>query len=356
MNIEVLQKYNKKYKGKYPFLEELNNEWAISKPLEGYRILHNIPLTNETLLKLESLFLAGAEVTVTHLNLQGLDPKQECVDLLNAAGVDVEVNHDKLSGVFDFGLDCCAQIPDMKNVVITKGYVELTQSGTEVYKKLDLDVPVISVDDSKLKCLEGMYGTGEACVRAIKEFVSADIKNKKVVVFGYGKVGRGIVKYLSKETSNITIIEPNPIYLEEIKLLGFEFIVPEATQEIIDAVNDSFAVITATGKNGVVSKICSENDINSGVHLLNMGAEDEYGEKFSSERIFANRAPMNFLLDAPTLIHYIDPIFYVHNKVCLDLLNNLNSGYSSLPSELDIPLINKWSKIHNINCEDVFAL
>ena len=100
MNIKVLQQYNREYNGSYPFLEELNNEWAASKPLTGYKIIHNIPLTNETLLKLESLFLAGAEVTVTHLNLQGLEPKQECIDLLISAGVDVEIDHKKLKGVF----------------------------------------------------------------------------------------------------------------------------------------------------------------------------------------------------------------------------------------------------------------
>jgi adenosylhomocysteinase len=102
--------------------------------------------------------------------------------------------------------------------------------------------------------------------------------------------------------------------------------------------------------------VCSENEINSDVYLLNMGAEDEYGDKFSSERVFANKAPINFLLDAPTLIHYIDPIFFAHNKVCLNLLNSDQIGYSPLPSELDIPLINKWSKIHGVICNDVFAL
>jgi adenosylhomocysteinase len=354
MDIEKLQRFNASYEGEYPFLKSLAATWTETRPLEGLRVLHNIPLTRETMLKLEPLYISGADVTVTHLDLPGLLPKQECVDLLTEAGADVELEHGKIEGEYDFALDCCAQIPLMENVSIRRGYVELTQSGTPVYSKLSTDLPAFSLDLSKLKCLEGMFGTGEACVRAIKQFVDPILENRKFVVFGYGKVGRGITRYLSMEGAEITVIDSNTAYLEQAAETGFSTIANTHRQAMLDAINDSFAVITATGHPHLIGETFSPSDISEDVHLINMGADDEFGEEFPASRVVADKAPLNFMLDAPTTMYFIDPIFMAHNRCCEYILKGGVKGFSALPAALDLPVVEAWSKRYDIDVSDIF--
>ncbi|AJC49290.1 NAD-binding protein [Allofrancisella guangzhouensis] len=357
MNIEILQDFNRTYKGKYPFLTKLNEQWAKDKPLKGLKILHNIPITRETLIKLESLYLAGAEILVTHINIPGLEPKQDCLEVLTAAGANVELSHNNIFNQFDFALDCCAQVIDMPNVTVTRGYTELTQFGSERYRKLKLNAPVISIDDSYTKCLEGMYGTGEAFVRLVQQEIVTDLKNKKFVLFGYGKVGRGVAKYLAKAGAKVSVVEISPKYLDDAKNHKLTPINANIDNtEIIKLINTSDMVVMATGVTGLLSNIItSEKDINNNIVLLNMGASDEFGNKIAPQRVFANKAPVNFLLESPTRIEYIDPIFYAHNY-CIEYLlkNNQLSGYNPLPKHLDEDLINQWSEFFNVDCSDIY--
>lgn len=354
MDIEKLHRFNNAYEGDYPFLQELSRTWTERRPLEGLRVLHNIPLTRETMLKLEPLYRAGADVTVTHLDLPGLEPKQECVDVLRDAGADVEIDHSKIQGEYDFALDCCAQIPAMEKVSVRKGYVELTQSGTPVYSTLKTDLPVYSIDESKLKCLEGMFGTGEACARAIKQFVEPELKDRKFVIFGYGKVGRGIVRYLLPEGASITVVDVNKTYLEQAAAAGLTAINASDKQKILEAINASFAVITATGHPNLIEEMFTPSEIADHVHLINMGADDEYGDSFTADRIVANKAPLNFMLDAPTTIFFIDPIFMAHNRLCEYILKGHVHGFSALPQALDLPVVEAWSQRYDIDVRDIF--
>src|SRR5512145_2651552 len=98
MNLEPLERFNRSYVGDYPFLQRLNDDWARRRPLAGLSVLHNLAITRETMLKLESLLLGGAAVTVTHLRLPGLKPRQDCIAVLRQAGVAVEIDHDRISG------------------------------------------------------------------------------------------------------------------------------------------------------------------------------------------------------------------------------------------------------------------
>ena len=354
MEIEKLQQFNSTYDGDYPFLQQLSSTWTARRPLEGLRVLHNIPLTRETMLKLEPLYLAGADVTVTHLDLPGLEPKQECVDLLREAGADVEIDHGRIQGEYDFALDCCAQIPAMEKVSIRKGYVELTQSGTPVYSKLDTDLPVYSIDESKLKCLEAMFGTGEACVRAIRQFVDPTLKDRKFVLFGFGKAGRGITRYLSPEGARITVVDANDTHLEHAAAAGYETIRNTDRQSVLEAINESFAVITATGHPSLIEEMFKPSEIAENVQLINMGADDEYGDSFSADRIIANKAPLNFMLDSPTIMYFIDPIFMAHNRLCEYILKGQVQGFSALPKALDMPVVEAWSQRYDIDVGDIF--
>ncbi|MEM6464604.1 MAG: NAD-binding protein [Pseudomonadota bacterium] len=354
MEIEKLQRFNAAYDGDYPFLRELGATWVAKRPLEGLRVLHNIPLTRETMLKLEPLYLAGADITVTHLDLPGLQPKQECVEVLRDAGADVQIDHRALSGEYDFALDCCAQVPAMQDVSIRRGYVELTQSGTPIYSELKTDLPVYSIDESKLKCLEGMFGTGEACVRAIKQFIEPTLESRTFVIFGYGKVGRGVARYLRHEGAHIIVVEKNEAFVNQARAAGLKAVINSEKAAILEEINNAFAVITATGEPFLVGEMFSPSEISETVHLINMGADDEYGDDFPNDRIAANKAPLNFLLDAPTIMFFIDPIFMAHNRCCEYILKGEAHGFTALPGALDVPVVETWSQIYGIDVSDIY--
>jgi adenosylhomocysteinase len=354
MNIEALHNFNQHYQGDYPFLRQLNAEWRLSRPLAGKRILHNVAITRETMIKLEPLFLAGADVTVTHLRLPGLKPKQDCVELLNQIGAHVELDHQKISGEFDIALDCCGQIPAMQNVTISKGYVELTQSGTPVYSALESNLPIYSLDLSRLKCLEAMFGTGEACVRALKQFLTSDLEGRKFVLFGFGKVGRGIARYLSREGCELTIVDINEAHLQMAAANGFSVLSSKSNSALLDAINGACAVITATGQENLIEDLFAPTQIGRQVHLINMGADDEYGEQYAASRILGEKAPLNFLLDAPTTMYFIDPIFAAHNRCCDYILEGTARGFLPIPEALDLPIVREWSRRYDVDVSDIY--
>ena len=84
-------------------------------------------------MKLESLIAADAQVTVTHVNIPGLQPKPEAIEL-RQAGIEFVQDHTALSGEYDIALDCAGQIPSIEQVSIKRGAVELTQTGGNKYK------------------------------------------------------------------------------------------------------------------------------------------------------------------------------------------------------------------------------
>lgn len=356
IDLQKLATFSQQYRAdEFPFLTELNQRCREQKPLAGVRILHNIPLTISTVLKLESLYLAGAEITVTHTQIPGLEPDISCIQLLNEINADVVIDHHQLNGQYDIAVDCCGQIIDLKSVAIDKAYIELTQSGGKRYRSFTTHLPIINVDDSNLKKLEAGYGTGDGCIRAIKQFLSADLSNKKFVVFGYGKVGQGIVRYLSDENAAITIIEKDPERLNNVQFPRAETLSLQKIDAVADEMNSPYAVITATGVAGMMSQYFNQNMIKKEVILINMGGDDEYGDQFSVDRVFAKKAPANFSLQWPTRLIFLDPIFAVNNLCCDYVINKgLSGGYHALPTTLDLPYVKAWQDKTGIDCNDVF--
>lgn len=352
----VLENANRTFDStNYPFLHQLKKRWLEEKPLQGIRILHNIPVTLETLVKLESLIAAGADLTVTHVDFPGLQPNQAAVDVLTEAKIKFVPQHNQLSGEFDVALDCAAQMIHLNTISIKKGLVELTQTGTQRLKDQTLPFPCISVDDSHTKKLEGMYGTGEAFVRAIKEQSPSCIQDQLFIVFGYGKVGQGICKYLMQETSHIAIVDPEPNKRLLAQKRGLIAIDPNDTETLEKLTTQCFCCVTSTGIPNFLSQTFSQEMFSSTCLFANMGASDEIGDRFNDHHILCNRSPINFSLKHPTLMLYIDPIFYAHNKMAVALVKNaFKKEYHPLPNALDKEIIFQWQGFHKCTLSDIF--
>jgi adenosylhomocysteinase len=330
---------------KIPFLTKMINRVRIEKPYVGLKILHNTPLTIESVLKIEPLIAGGAEVTVT--NFKGLPPRDEALEVLRAAHVPMLLVPES-NAEYDFHLDCCAHLVAARPPRV--GTVELTQTGSEIYKRVNAQYPVMSVDDSKIKILETLYATGDGFVRAMRELQGDEICDKHYVLVGFGKVGQGIARALNKISSNITVVDENISKLPPGTQENIRFIDARKIDEVKEIVRHAYCVVTATGVRGVMSDCYGLNkkDFSQATLLANMGGDDEWGDNFSAFDVLFEKMALNFSLPEPTDIIYLDPIFYAHNLgIELILSGRLNPGYNSMPEDVSTAILQGWQEFHH---------
>ena len=327
-----------------PFLDAQRKQVLAEKPYIGLKILHNIPLTLGTVFKIEALALGGAEVTATCIKI--LPPETRAIELLEQAHFKVQIDH-HFEDQFDFHLDCCGELLEIKPPRM--GAVELTQTGSKLYQNATLSYPMVSIDDSNLKVLETFFGTGDGFSRAIYQLAGTTLQDKSFVIFGYGKVGQGILYALKKITNNITVISLN--IDSTTRQSGVTYIDATNKSLIKKAIINAWCTITATGVCGLITNYYGFKQEDFGSSLLtNMGAEDEYGDNFKQEEIAFNKKPFNFSLEYPTSLHYLDPIFYAHNAaIDLILSKEMNTGYNAFPEYFTNSILDKWQSIHQEN-------
>ena len=81
----------------------------------------------------------------------------------------------------------------------------------------------------------------------------------------------------------------------------------------------------------------------SGAVLANMGVEDEYGPGVPATRVLAEKKPLNFILEEPTHLKYIDASLALHaalgellvREAADGLTANKKAGPLDPPSELE---------------------
>ena len=336
-------------KNEMPFLSHSIEKMSKEKPLLGKKIVHNCHLTLSTLCKIAPLLVSGADITVT------MTPSLKChdgiIDLMRDAKIKF-IEPANLKDDYDFSLDCCAGLIELIHPRI--GAVELTQTGSMRYKTFRGNYPVISIDESRVKKLETLLGTGDGFLRALLYFTQQNITNKKFILFGYGKVGHGICKALRPYTKQIIIIEKKPELISEILHERKIALSIENLPEIKQQINNCFCVVTATGEKGMISNYFDRADFENCEYLANMGSEDEFGEKFSDEDALYGKAPINFALAQPTLLKYLDPVFYAHN-LCIEILLNkkLTKRFNYLPKKTCREIVNLWGKYHQSDVSEI---
>lgn len=332
-----------------PFMDAQRQQAFIEKPYQGLKILHNIPLTLITIFKIEILALGGADVTATCIKI--LPPEKRAIDLLKQANIKVQIEHN-FHEQFDFHLDCCGELLDIMPPAI--GAVELTQTGSKLYQESAHSYPVVSVDDSDLKVLETFFGTGDGFSRALSQLTGQEKNDKPFVLFGYGKVGQGILYALQKFTNNITVIDKNPMSCPA----GVNYINAGDKAMVRQAISNAWCSITATGVKGLLTNYYGFKKDDFGSCLLtNMGADDEYGDNFEPGDVAFHKKPFNFSLEYPTALHYLDPVFYSHNKgIDLILSKEIGKGYHPFPSPLTHSILEKWQATYGENIHHALIL
>ena len=142
------------------------------------------------------------------------------------------------------------EFPDLVDGMI--GAAEETTSGVRPLRMMVADgalrLPVIAVNDSPLKYLfDNVYGTGQSCVMALLDVTNLQIAGRKVLVIGYGWVGKGVARHAAALGARVTVAELDPIKALQALHDGHD------VASIKDAAADCEVVFASTGIAGVLT-------------------------------------------------------------------------------------------------------
>ena len=255
-----------------PGLMSLRKEFSSSKPLKGARIAGCLHMTIQTAVLIETLVELGAEVTWSSCNI--FSTQDHAAAAVAKAGIPVYAwkgmsedefdwcieqtiffgdDRKPLNMILDDGGDLTNIILDKYPELISgiKGITEETTTGVlrlyEREKNNTLPLPAINVNDSVTKAkFDNKFGCRESAVDAVRRATDIMLAGKRVVVCGYGDVGKGTAASFASAKCLVTVTEIDPICALQAAMDGFEV---KKLSNIIDKMD---IVVTATGNKDVV--------------------------------------------------------------------------------------------------------
>ncbi|MDX1601425.1 MAG: adenosylhomocysteinase [Salinimicrobium sediminis] len=255
-----------------PGLMALREEYGAEQPLKGARIAGCLHMTIQTAVLIETLVALGAEVTWSSCNI--FSTQDQAAAAIAAAGIPVYAWKGMNAEEFDwcieqtlfFGEDrkplnmILDDGGDLTNMVLDKypelaegikGLSEETTTGVHrLYERMKngtLPMPAINVNDSVTKSkFDNKYGCRESAVDAIRRATDVMLAGKRVVVCGYGDVGKGTAASFRGAGSIVTVTEIDPICALQAAMDGFE------VKKLETVLPKADIVITTTGNKDIV--------------------------------------------------------------------------------------------------------
>ncbi len=257
-----------------PGLMSIREEFGPSQPLKGARIAGCLHMTIQTAVLIETLVALGAEVTWSSCNI--FSTQDHAAAAIAAAGIPVYawkgLNEEEFDWCIEqtlfFGEDrkplnmILDDGGDLTNMVFDrypeftkdiKGLSEETTTGVHrLYERMKngtLVMPAINVNDSVTKSkFDNKYGCKESAVDAVRRATDIMLAGKRVVVCGYGDVGKGTAASFRGAGSIVTVTEIDPICALQAAMDGFE------VKRLDTVVDNADIVITTTGNFSIVRK------------------------------------------------------------------------------------------------------
>ena len=257
-----------------PGLMALREEYSEIKPLKGARIAGCLHMTIQTAVLIETLVEMGAEVTWSSCNI--FSTQDHAAAAIASVGIPVYawkgMNEDEfnwcieqtiffgeerkpLNMILDDGGDLTNMVfdkyPDLVDGI--KGLSEETTTGVhrlyERMKNNTLPIPAINVNDSVTKSkFDNKYGCKESAVDAIRRATDTMMAGKRVVVAGYGDVGKGTVASFSGAGAIVTVCEIDPICALQAAMDGYE------VKKMMNVISNADIIVTATGNKDIICK------------------------------------------------------------------------------------------------------
>ncbi|MFT5753741.1 MAG: adenosylhomocysteinase [Flavobacterium sp.] len=255
-----------------PGLMALREEYGVSQPLKGARIAGCLHMTIQTAVLIETLVALGADVTWSSCNI--FSTQDHAAAAIAAAGIPVyawkglnEEDFDwcieqtlwfgedrkPLNMILDDGGDLTNMVFDRFPELIAdiKGLSEETTTGVHrLYERMKngtLHMPAINVNDSVTKSkFDNKYGCKESAVDAVRRATDLMLAGKRVVVCGYGDVGKGTAASFKGAGSIVTVTEIDPICALQAAMDGFE------VKKLNTVVGNADIIITTTGNKDII--------------------------------------------------------------------------------------------------------
>ena len=257
-----------------PGLMSLREEYKKDKPLKGARIAGCLHMTIQTAVLIETLIDLGAEVTWSSCNI--FSTQDHAAAAIANAGIPVYAwkgmneeefdwcieqtlffGKDKkpLNLILDDGGDLTNMVLDKYPELIAgiKGLSEETTTGVHrLYERMKngaLPLPAINVNDSVTKSkFDNKYGCKESAVDAVRRATDIMLAGKRVLIAGYGDVGKGTAASFVGAGSIVTISEIDPICALQAAMDGFE------VKKIMSVIENMDIIVTATGNKDIIGK------------------------------------------------------------------------------------------------------
>jgi adenosylhomocysteinase len=255
-----------------PGLMALRKEYGNEQPLKGARIAGCLHMTIQTAVLIETLVSLGAEVTWSSCNI--FSTQDQAAAAIADAGIPVYawkgMNEEEfdwcieqtlffgeerkpLNMILDDGGDLTNMVLD-KYPELAKGIKGLSEETTtgvhrlyERVKKGTLPMPAINVNDSVTKSkFDNKYGCRESAVDAVRRATDTMLAGKRVVVAGYGDVGKGTAASFKGAGSIVTVTEIDPICALQACMDGFE------VKRLETVIGTADIVITTTGNKDII--------------------------------------------------------------------------------------------------------
>ena len=257
-----------------PGLMALRAKLKKEKPLKGARIAGCLHMTIQTAVLIETLIDLGAEVTWSSCNI--FSTQDHAAAAIASMGIPVyawkgmneeEFNwcieqtlffgekREPLNMILDDGGDLTNMVLDQYPELVPgiKGLSEETTTGVHrLYDRMKagkLPLPAINVNDSVTKSkFDNKYGCKESAVDAVRRATDIMLAGKRVVVCGYGDVGKGTAASFRGAGSIVTVTEIDPICALQASMDGYE------VKKLNTVIKNADIVITATGNKDIVTE------------------------------------------------------------------------------------------------------
>ncbi len=275
-----------------PGLMAIREKYGKEKPLNGARIAGCIHMTIQTAVLIETLVDLGADVRWSSCNIYST--QDHAAAAIAEAGYPVfgwkgETEEEYwwcVEQTLDFGNGLGPNIllddgGDLTQIILEKyqhlipeikGVSEETTTGVhrlyQLMEEGNLPFPAINVNDSVTKSkFDNKYGCRESLADGIKRATDIMLAGKKVVVCGFGDVGKGCAQSMAGYGMQVFVTEIDPICALQAAMEGFSVVTMDEACEYGDI------FVTTTGNCDVVTGAHMEKMKNNAI-LCNIGHFD----------------------------------------------------------------------------------
>ncbi len=267
-------------------LNEIREEFSLSKPLDGLNIGACMHVTKETANLMLTLKAAGANVALCASNPLSTNDAvaaylaEQDIEVHAIRGVSNDDFFQHLNRVLDTnpditmddGADLVTLLHTERTDISILGSMEETTTGVIRLKSMEknnkLRFPVVAVNDSDTKHLfDNRFGTGQSSMDGVVRATDLLIAGLNVVVFGFGDCGKGVAERAYGMGAKVTVVEPDSVRALEALMHGYE------VKNSLNAAKIADVVVTVTGNRHVLDK-AHFDVMKDGVVLSNAGHFD----------------------------------------------------------------------------------